>query len=290
MAHDPFISHAHQDRAQAQLVCDALEQAGIRCWIAPRDIPPSCDWDKAVARAIREAWVVVVVFSRQADSSEHVQNEVAMAVDHRKPVIVFRVADANPTSGLELHLKRRNWLNAFPGPVEDYLPQLIGAVIAHLPPLARLNAAPNPRDAFAAAHDLKVLGNRQVAAQLTQMILTAPDHTRVSAIAWLLAEWDYGESARAIRETTDARRRHRGAVSRLLWYLYRLERSASSPYIAETLLAASPVQQVGILAMLNQHADQLVREEPIAGAVRHLLDQGPPPTIATKGQAFLSAR
>jgi hypothetical protein len=35
MAHDVFISYAHQDRTVANAVCATLEAHGIRCWIAP---------------------------------------------------------------------------------------------------------------------------------------------------------------------------------------------------------------------------------------------------------------
>ena len=46
MAHDIFISYAHQDRTIANAVCATLEAHGIRCWIAPRDILPGSDWGR----------------------------------------------------------------------------------------------------------------------------------------------------------------------------------------------------------------------------------------------------
>ena len=38
MAHDVFISHSTSNRPVANAVCASLESAGIRCWIAPRDV------------------------------------------------------------------------------------------------------------------------------------------------------------------------------------------------------------------------------------------------------------
>jgi hypothetical protein len=38
MTHEVFISHASLDKPMADVVCTALEGAGIRCWIAPRDV------------------------------------------------------------------------------------------------------------------------------------------------------------------------------------------------------------------------------------------------------------
>ena len=37
MRHDVFISYAVRDAASAETVCRAVEDAGIACWIAPRD-------------------------------------------------------------------------------------------------------------------------------------------------------------------------------------------------------------------------------------------------------------
>jgi hypothetical protein len=38
MVHDVFISHAHKDKEIADALCEKLESAGVRCWIAGRDI------------------------------------------------------------------------------------------------------------------------------------------------------------------------------------------------------------------------------------------------------------
>jgi hypothetical protein len=38
MAFDVFISYSTKDKATADAACAALESAGIRCWIAPRDV------------------------------------------------------------------------------------------------------------------------------------------------------------------------------------------------------------------------------------------------------------
>jgi len=35
-----FISHSSKDRPTADAICAHLESAGIKCWIAPRDIEP----------------------------------------------------------------------------------------------------------------------------------------------------------------------------------------------------------------------------------------------------------
>jgi len=44
MARDVFISHAYKDERVAGAVCQELESAGVRCWIAPRNIAADEDW------------------------------------------------------------------------------------------------------------------------------------------------------------------------------------------------------------------------------------------------------
>jgi hypothetical protein len=44
MAFEVFISYSHQDRTAANAVCGVLEQEGIWCWIALRDVEPGRDW------------------------------------------------------------------------------------------------------------------------------------------------------------------------------------------------------------------------------------------------------
>jgi len=59
-----FISYASEDRAVANKVCSTLEGAGLTCWIAPRDIPPSQDYGGAISEAIEKSRVVILLVSR----------------------------------------------------------------------------------------------------------------------------------------------------------------------------------------------------------------------------------
>ena len=54
MAHDVFISYSHRDQKVADAVCGRLEQAGHRCWIAPRDVGAG-EWGKAIIEGMRGA-------------------------------------------------------------------------------------------------------------------------------------------------------------------------------------------------------------------------------------------
>jgi len=93
MTHDVFISHSSNDIALANVVCSALEAEGINCWLAPRDISPGQDWPEAIVEAITESLALVLIFSFNAKDSEHVQNELAIAVDSGVFIIPLRFDD-----------------------------------------------------------------------------------------------------------------------------------------------------------------------------------------------------
>jgi len=157
-----FISYASPDAAVANAVVGTLERSGIKCWIAPRDVPAGSPYADGIIRAINATKVVVLVLSKSALSSSHVQKEVERASSKRRPIIVLRT-DATPlTPVLEYFLSESQWIEAGAGGVDAAAAKLVEAVrrlIAHPPntdpdrdantvyPLASLsaNAAANRR-------------------------------------------------------------------------------------------------------------------------------------------------
>jgi hypothetical protein len=109
MPKDVFISHSSIDRAFARDVCTQLEQQGISCWIAPRDILPGQVFAKAILDAIDSARVLVLILSASANESPFVESEVNRAFSQRKSIMALRVEDVKPTGALELYLARHHW-------------------------------------------------------------------------------------------------------------------------------------------------------------------------------------
>ena len=120
MPHDVFLSYASSDRAAAEAVCAALETRGIRCWIAPRDVPAGADWGEAILTAIGRAHAMVLVLSRTTANSVHVRNEVVTAVSQSLALVPVRIEDCQPGGALRLHLAGSHWLNVYPLPVEQH--------------------------------------------------------------------------------------------------------------------------------------------------------------------------
>ena len=42
--HEVFISYSSKDKTVADAACSVLENKGIRCWVAPRDIVAGVEW------------------------------------------------------------------------------------------------------------------------------------------------------------------------------------------------------------------------------------------------------
>ena len=98
MPHDVIISYATIDKPIADAVCAKLEERGIRCWIAPRDILAGMDYAEAIISAIDSAKMLVLIFSSHANASENVKREAERAVHDGLPMIPFRIEDVEPNA------------------------------------------------------------------------------------------------------------------------------------------------------------------------------------------------
>lgn len=128
MAHEVFISYATPDRLVADAVCHALEEAGVRCWVAPRDVEPGRPYARCIMEAIESSSLMLLVFSQAANESDHIAREVELAARERKPLLPVRVAEVLPNKELVYFLGRAHWLDAFTPPVEQHFGALIAAV------------------------------------------------------------------------------------------------------------------------------------------------------------------
>lgn len=136
MDHQVFISYAGEDKEQADRVCTFLEGRGIRCWIAPRDIPPGDEYGEAIVEAIKNTRLMVLMFSAAANASRFVTSEAELAMSQNRMIIPFRLEDAPVSSKLALYIRTSQWLDAFHGPMDEHLERLadrVSEVIAQPP-------------------------------------------------------------------------------------------------------------------------------------------------------------
>jgi len=123
-----FISHASQDAATAQKICRLLEERGVSCWIAPRDVSPGTRYGEEIIHAIEAADVLVVILSDHANASNAVANEVERAFSNRKLIIPLRLKDVKPSSAIEFFVGQAQWIDMWDGPAKDKIDQVVASV------------------------------------------------------------------------------------------------------------------------------------------------------------------
>ena len=110
-----FVSYASQDATTANHVVAALEQRGLKCWIAPRDVVPGTLYADEIIGAINEATAVVLILSKQAVESPHVGKEIERASSKRRPIIALRTDSAPLTRAFEYFLSESQWIDVLQG-------------------------------------------------------------------------------------------------------------------------------------------------------------------------------
>jgi TolB-like protein/Tfp pilus assembly protein PilF len=129
-----FISYASHDAAVAQKVCSALEAAGILCWIAPRDVVPGTLYADGIVHAIDDSSILVLIVSKEALASAHVDRELERAASKRHPVVALRIDTAPLTAAFEYFLNQSQWIEAGAGGADGAIEKLVEAVGRHLAP------------------------------------------------------------------------------------------------------------------------------------------------------------
>lgn len=124
MAFEVFLSYAHEDKPVADAACAIIEKAGIRCWIAPRDIAPGADYATALMEALDDCKALVLIFSRRANESPHIRREVERAVSRGIPLIPVRVENIEPNAALKYFVGTVHWLDALTPPLEQHFASL----------------------------------------------------------------------------------------------------------------------------------------------------------------------
>jgi len=122
-----FISYATPDRAAAESVRTALENAGVSCWIATRDIEPGTDFPATIVEALNAARVLVLILTDHAVASPNVVREIEYAFNARKSLVPFRLSQVALSDELAYYLSPTQWLDAADGCTAENLQRLVDA-------------------------------------------------------------------------------------------------------------------------------------------------------------------
>lgn len=109
-----FISHSTKDASIATEICNILENHGISCWIAPRDIEPGSDYGTSIMQGIKQCQAFVLLFSRNSNSSKHVRREVERALGYEKHIVTYLLDGTPMNEGFEYYLASLQLMPAYP--------------------------------------------------------------------------------------------------------------------------------------------------------------------------------
>jgi ABC-type transport system substrate-binding protein/uncharacterized membrane protein YfcA len=127
MSYEVFICYSSQDKAVADAVCATLERIGLRCWIAPRDVPAG-KWGGAIMEAVAQSRLMVLIFSADSNNSANCLSEVHAAFSKRDTIIPFKIDNTTPSGDMEYYLQTYHWLDARTPPLEMHLQGLADRV------------------------------------------------------------------------------------------------------------------------------------------------------------------
>jgi hypothetical protein len=108
-----FISHSSKDQKVARTICTALENRGLTCWVYSRNIQPGQNFQEQIVRAIRAAKIMVLVFTANANSSNEIKKELAIASQNNLVVIPVRIEDVIPNEAFTYEFATRQWIDLF---------------------------------------------------------------------------------------------------------------------------------------------------------------------------------
>jgi len=114
MGYDVFISHSSKDKLTADAICHAMEQNGVSCWIAPRDIRGGREYGEEIISGIENCKLTVLVFSEHSNDSPYVKSEIERAFSKNKIIIPYRLSNIEMSRGLEFFLAGKHWIDAYP--------------------------------------------------------------------------------------------------------------------------------------------------------------------------------
>ena len=135
-----FICHAREDLATAREFCEALEDAGLSCWMAARDVPAGASRSRAITSALGASDAMLVVVSSQTGRTKKVVQEVERAAKRGMTLVPVRIEQITPQGDLERVLSAADYIDAPVGPT----PAIINRVVAAVSVSPEIPSEPQP--------------------------------------------------------------------------------------------------------------------------------------------------
>ncbi|HXQ83462.1 MAG TPA: toll/interleukin-1 receptor domain-containing protein [Xanthobacteraceae bacterium] len=126
-----FITYSSKDEKVSRTICTALENRGLPCWISSRNVKPGQNYQEQIVKAIRAAKIMLLVFTANANNSNEIKKELALASQNSLVVIPLRIEDVTPNEAFTYEFATRQWIDLF-GDWENSIGRLVELIAAAL--------------------------------------------------------------------------------------------------------------------------------------------------------------
>ena len=125
VSYSAFVSYATKaDKTEAFAIVGHLEELGLKCWIAPRNVRHGRAYGEEIIHGIEASGCLILVLSQAANDSKFVRKEVERAVSKDKSIFTMRIEDVQPSKKIELFISDIHWVDAWPGEMAPHVAQL----------------------------------------------------------------------------------------------------------------------------------------------------------------------
>lgn len=131
MRYSAFVSYSNKDKLFVDALVHRLEIEQVPCWYAPRDIPPGMAWPAAIAQAMANVSIMILVLSEASNYSQEVSKELTLASNSGRMVIPVRIADVQPNDEFKYHLSNRHWLDVYDLEMEAAISKVLDTLLQH---------------------------------------------------------------------------------------------------------------------------------------------------------------
>ena len=107
---DVFISYASPNFDTAIEIRDYLEENGLKCWMAPRNITAGRHWTEDIMLGIIASKILVLVYSIDSQKSKYVKSELQNAMKYNKTILTYNTDITIPKGEMEQLIGSRQWL------------------------------------------------------------------------------------------------------------------------------------------------------------------------------------
>lgn len=128
---DVFISHSSVNATIAFSICEFLENAGLKCWIAPRNVNGG-RYSKEIIDGLKHSQVFLLLCSSASNSSSHVISELDVAFNSKKVIIPFCLDSEEMSEEFSYYLAGIHRIVGYPKPSDSY-EELKEKIISKIP-------------------------------------------------------------------------------------------------------------------------------------------------------------